>query len=219
MIRIRLRFSADCRVLLFFCALIIICALPSELEIQERVVAVSYQCDRGKDQQNNRTNNIVNINRIRYELSPLEPCSGHLIKPAQQRRGSNDCKNQEKDIVLKGKGDLHIGQTVSVKSYHAKQHGTDCVKILKFKQHPTEVKYDKRVQMRDGARQGLKPLQEEKLLQYQKYEEPESPQYIVPAGAVPETGQEPDDEQIQNLSGKSQTVAAKRDVQIVPEPR
>ena len=112
MIRIRLRFSADCRVLLFFCALIIICALPSELEIQERVVAVSYQRDRCKDQQYNRTDNIVNINQSNTHKINLD--EKNIVDLAQnkiliflhkvtQEKKSKDISNAQSTQVIQTK--------------------------------------------------------------------------------------------------------------------
>ena len=96
-IRSLLRFS-DCLRLLLLSSFIFSCALPSELEIQEGVVAVSDQCNGRQDQHHNRANDIININRVRHHIAALEPPSRCQVKIVQQRRGSDDRKNQEENI-------------------------------------------------------------------------------------------------------------------------
>ncbi len=60
--------------------------------------------------------------------------------------------------------------------------------------------------------------QQELFLDKKKYKIVHAPYYEIPRCAVPQTGQEPDNEQIENLPPGTLSVAAQRDVDVIAEP-
>ena len=50
-----------------------------------------------------------------------------------------------------------------------------------------------------------------------KYEEIKPPEYKIPAGAMPQSRQEPDKKEVGNGAGNTVAVAAQRDVDIIAE--
>ena len=64
----------------------------------------------------------------------------------------------------------------------------------------------------------IQPLQQERLFQQQQHGVVHAPQHKVPAGAVPQSGEEPDDGNVQQLAAQPLAVAAQRDIHILPEP-
>ena len=61
-------------------------------------------------------------------------------------------------------------------------------------------------------------FQQPQLLHDQKNGEHQSPDNEVPGCPVPEAGQHPHHQNIQQLAGPSDAVAAQRDIHIIPEP-
>ncbi len=72
--------------------------------------------------------------------------------------------------------------------------------------------------MRDKGRRLIKPPLEHKLLNDQQQTEVQSPENEVEVRAVPEAGQEPHDQQVEDLSARALAVAAQGDVYILSEP-
>ena len=81
---------------------------------------------------------------------------------------------------------------------------------------------------KDNQQQGIEALHHtggflQRLLQPHLFDDENDtvvkpPQQEVPAGAMPQAGQPPHDDEIQNLSGQAAPVAAQRDIHILPEP-
>ena len=64
----------------------------------------------------------------------------------------------------------------------------------------------------------VQPLQQECLFQQQQYGVVYAPQHEIPAGAVPQAGQQPDNGDVQELPPLALAVAAQGDVDVLPEP-
>ena len=71
--------------------------------------------------------------------------------------------------------------------------------ILEHEQKPAEQDKEQRIDMRHDRRSFFQEPEQEGLFDHQEYEIVNSPEYVVPARAVPEAGQEPHDEDIAQL--------------------
>ena len=60
-------------------------------------------------------------------------------------------------------------------------------------------------------------LPQQEFFNDKKQEKVQSPQHIVPAGAMPQAGQAPHNEQVEELPPLAPAVAAQRDIHIIPE--
>ena len=72
--------------------------------------------------------------------------------------------------------------------------------------------------MPEHARHFFKSVAEKQLFRNQQHAEKKPPCDEVPTCAVPESGQTPDDEDVADLLPCACAAAAKRDVNIIPEP-
>ena len=72
--------------------------------------------------------------------------------------------------------------------------------------------------MTHNGRRFIQIPEQEKLFYDQQYPVEHAPQHIIPACSMPKTGEQPHDCNIAKLGSKSPTVAAKRDIHIIPEP-
>ena len=64
----------------------------------------------------------------------------------------------------------------------------------------------------------LQNPEKEQLFQDEQDSIVQAPQREIPAGTVPEAGQEPDDEQIQQLTAFTPPVSAQGNIDIFPKP-
>ena len=65
----------------------------------------------------------------------------------------------------------------------------------------------------------LKSTQQKQLFRREQNRVQKTPQDKIPRRAVPQAGREPDEQDIQQLPGAPLPVSAKRDIEIIAEPR
>ena len=73
--------------------------------------------------------------------------------------------------------------------------------------------------MANSGREPVQKLTPEKFLTQKQDAEPQAPEDKVPCRAVPEARQEPDDDDIEDVSPLAGAVAAQRNVDIIAKPR
>ena len=104
----------------------------------------------------------------------------------------------------------------------AAEHGADpngpLSDVFKAEDRPAETDQKQRVQVTQSLRQFCGHVQQEQFFQDQQDAEIDAPEYEIPAGAVPETGEQPYDRDIAQLLGKAAAAAAERDVDIITKP-
>ncbi len=64
----------------------------------------------------------------------------------------------------------------------------------------------------------VEPFFQHEFFEYQQQTEIQSPEDEVEVGAVPEAGQKPDDQQVEDLSRHAHAVAAQWDIHVFSEP-
>ena len=106
------------------------------------------------------------------------------------RRGGKEPSEEAKEA----------GKVFKVEQYPAQKHGKNGIKISK---NPGGF---------------FQELQQEQLFQNQEHRIVKAPQNEVPAGSMPEAGQAPHNQKIENLTGQSLPVASQGDIHILPEP-
>ena len=137
----------------------------------------------------------------------------------RQRRTSNDCYDDEKQVTFQYNHNLHTGKSISVQSKHTLKCRTQCTHICKSEQNPSKVYNDQQIDMLKYLRYPFKFLQQKGLFQNKEAKEIQSPENIIPAGSMPHSCQKPYDKQVKILTYFSFSVSSKRNVNIITEKR
>ena len=98
------------------------------------------------------------------------------------------------------------------------QISAQLAEVRDSEQHPAQNEAQACVHMPHPARGTFQLFQQERLFQQQQYRVVHTPQHEVPAGAVPQAGEKPDDGDVQHLTAQPLAVAAQRNIDILPEP-
>ena len=106
----------------------------------------------------------------------------------------------------------------AARAEHGPNVAKDGVHAFKVEEHPANQHQDIAVDMSHNGGRLFQPFQQERLFQNQQDAEVHAPQQEVPAGAVPDAGQRPDNADVADLDGKAPAVAAKGDVDILLKP-
>ncbi len=85
--------------------------------------------------------------------------------------------------------------------------------------HPADDHDEERVERADDGRQFLENTGEHVFLDHQQHAEIEAPREEVPRRPVPEARQRPHHQDVEHMARHAHTVAAKRNVDVVAEPR
>ena len=113
---------------------------------------------------------------------------------------------------------FHVGECVTGYAQHHRKiffHGTE---IRDAEEGPADHHDDQRVQMPYPSRPFLHVGMQHVFLDNQEHAVIGTPQHEVPAGTVPQSGEGPHNQQVQNMSRHRDPIAAQRNVHVLPEP-
>ena len=112
------------------------------------------------------------------------------------------------------------GQSRRSHAHHTTHDGEGLGEVGVVEDHPADADQDQGpdVTQHAGGGGSFKPLEQESLFQGQDDEVEHTPQDEVPGCTVPKSREEPDHAHVEELAGKSLSVAAQGDVDVLAEP-
>ena len=106
----------------------------------------------------------------------------------ENRCGCNNTENKEKNIILYHDRSWSIHETVLVESEHSFKQSSQSSQWFTAEQSPAKVDNDHSVYMTYKRRQLRQLFREKSVFHKDKNKEVESPENIIPAGSMPESG-------------------------------
>ena len=138
-------------------------------------------------------------------------------EPAAQGRGGDDGYDKGHGIAAEIVEVRGLRQPGRAEAEHRAGVVADGGEAVELEHDPAEHDNDNGVDMAQN-RQFFEPFEQEHLLNHQKHRIIQSPEQEGPVRAVPDAGERPDNEDVQQLPRTSAAVAAEGDVDIVAEP-
>ena len=137
------------------------------------------------------------------------------VVDAQGHRGAaNDRHHQQYAIIAQ---EIQAGNTAGGNEQLLHQQGQAHAVFVAHKQRPAHGHQQQGVDVGPNTG-GLELLEQEDLLNGQQDEIVNAPEDEVPVSAVPDAGQGPDHEHVEDLAFQAPAIAAQGDVHIFPEP-
>lgn len=191
--------------------------LFSELEIQEGIVAVARKRHHGKNHEQQRTSDLPYTLYVHPRLAALAEVFQHIPQHLAQRCHRNAAEDQEEYVVLEQQPDRMIEKSVAVQAEHPFERGAEERKVVKLEKNPAEIDNQQNKEMPQNGIPMLQAVFQNMLFQHEKYKEIQSPEDIVPACAMPHTGQRPDNEHIKNLAALAAAIPSQRNIDVIAE--
>ena len=183
-----------------------------ESKVQEGVVAVADQSGGGDQQQHDGSGDLNHLHGdlsvARLQCTLLETLTHH---PDDGGTGQNG-DDKEQKAALEGHIGLIIGEAVSVEPEQALQNSENFRGGLEAEDHPAEGDNQESVQPGENRGAGDTESGKQIFFSHQEQEVVQTPEQEIPTGAVPETGQGPDDQQVEDVPSRVAAVSAQRDV-------
>ncbi len=124
-----------------------------------------------------------------------------------------DRRNDPKDVIENSCFNNNVPKAGTRRTEHNGKTFEHFIHIFEIEHYPTDQNGEKKVDVRDNGN-FFEPFEKEKFFEDNKEAEPKTPENIVPACAVPKTGEEPYDKKVEVLV---LSVAAEGNIDIVAE--
>ncbi len=189
--------------------------LQLKLEVHKGIVAVTRQREGGQQQQQYGDDH----------ADGLEGAGGDsrlgrkLLNGGNDRGAGHRCDGEEEDVILQKHGGIGVAEGHAVGIEDAEEGFAEACHVAEFEDQEADEDHGKGTDRpqdadgQDGILLGLDHI----LFQHQEEEEIEPPKDEVPVGAVPNAGQGPNGEHIEDMAGNRDAVAPQGDINIVTE--
>ena len=137
------------------------------------------------------------------------------VVDAQGHRGAADNRHHQQYAVIAQ--EVQAGNTAGGNEQLLHQQGQAHAILIAHEQRPAHSHQEQGVNVGPDAA-GLQLLQKEDFFDGQQNEVIDAPEDEVPVGTVPDTGQSPDHEHVEDLTLQTPAITAQGDVHIFPEP-
>ena len=183
-----------------------------ETEIQERVVGVVHEIG-GREQEERevaeRGQHSAEGNDALLQLRP---------EPRIDRESEDAADKEDREVISEIPEERAVHEWDAGHTEHDPNVLAELCHIVENEDDEAENDDEDRIKVLKDAREFFESAAPDVLFECEENTIVETPEHEVPGGAMPETGQEPDDEHVPELFQLAVAVAAERDVDIITEP-